>query len=375
MTSGVSTHSSDAGYRVSLGNAVRQLRLCRKMTQEELATAAGMTTSRLGQIERGATRPDVRALAALAQGLEVDVAEVVGLAEKTLQLRNELQDLLEHLSIPRENWGEFLALAPEARDSLIEVLRAQLPARAGILKQVEEIADVIERDGVAAAAETLLGGILLHGLPPFDYMRNSVQMEELAGERIIYADRLPISPATVPIDELFLFRASYGIDPSNPKLLKWWSDARRTAVVATLKEYGSRTIIPIERLERYIRTGERGPKIVLPPDVVLAHLVAVIDLLRKNPNFMIGLSDSRFPVTYRIKGDRHVIVSLSGYVLGPNPQESKMTLRFSRVSVADQFRRHFEAIWQGIPDERKDSVSVANWLERRLTEVGRGERR
>jgi hypothetical protein len=107
---------------------------------------------------------------------------------------------------------------------------------------------------------------------------------------------------------------------------------------------------------------------------VLAHLVAVIELLRKHSNFMIGLAERQLPVTYRIKGDRHVIVSLSGYVLGPNPHESKMTLRFSRVSVAERFRQHFETIWQGIPDRRKDSASVADWLERHLTEVGRGMR-
>ncbi|HVB63190.1 MAG TPA: helix-turn-helix transcriptional regulator [Nitrolancea sp.] len=374
MTAALSTHSLDADYPVSLGSAVRQLRLCRGLTQGKLAAVAGIRTSRLGQIERGARLPDVRVLVALAQGLGIDVAEIDGLTEKTLLLRHELRDLLEHLLIPRENWGEFLALAPEVLGLLVEALRAQLPTRAGILRQVEEIADAIERDGVDATVESLLRGILLNGLPPIDYMRSSVQMEELPGERIIFADRLPISPATVPIDELFLFRASYGIDPSNPKLLKWWSDARRTALVATLKEYGSRTIIPIDRLERYIRTGERGPKIILPPDVVLAHLVAVIDLLRKNPNFMIGLSETRFPVTYRVKGDRNVIVSLSDYELGPNPQVSKMMLRFSRGSVAAQFRRHFEAIWQGIPDGQRDSERVANWLERQLPNVGRGER-
>ena len=373
MTFGVPTQSSDAEFQVSLGKVVRELRDHRKLTQAELARFSGTNISRIGQLERGESRPSDESLEKIARTLDVEVAELLRLAAETYQQRVELKNLLEHLAIPRENWVEFLSLEPSVRKPLIESLRAQLPARAGILRQIGEIADTIERDGVEASAEKLLEAILLNGLAPLDYLRSSVQMEEMPGERIIFADRLPMSPATVPIDELFLFRASYGIDPSNPKVLKWWADARRTAVVATLKEFGSRTIIPIEHVVRYIRTGERGPNIVLPPDVVLAHLVAIIDLLRKNPNFMIGLSDTQFPVAYRIKGDRHVIASVAGYVLGPNPQESKMTLRFSHVAVAEQFRQHFETVWQGIPDQRKDSASVANWLERQLPNVGQGK--
>ncbi|HEX3723796.1 MAG TPA: helix-turn-helix transcriptional regulator [Nitrolancea sp.] len=375
MKSDLPDRPSDADYPISLGKVVRHLRVRHKLTQDQLAESSRMNTSRLRQIERGAISTDDALLTRIASALGIELAEIQHLANKTLQERMELLELLELLAIPRENWDEFLALDLEARSALIDALRLQLPARAGILDVVDEIANAIERDGVEECAGLLLDGILQHGLPPLDYLRSSVQMDEMPGERIIFSDRLPISPAVVPIDELFLFRASYGIDPSNPKLLKWWSDTRRTAVVATVQEYGSRTIVPIDRLARYINVGERGPNIVLSPEVVRAHLVAVINLLRNSPKFMLGLAEGRFPVTYRMKGDRHVIVSLSGYVLGPNPQKTRMTLRFSRESVAKQFRRHFESTWQAIPEPQKDSANVADWLERQLPNVGRGERR
>jgi hypothetical protein len=179
---------------------------------------------------------------------------------------------------------------------------------------------------------------------------------------------MPLSPATVPIDELSLFRASYGVDPSNPQLIKWWSAARRSAIVATLKSHRSRTIVPRDQFERYIRTGQRGPNIVLPLDMVAAHIRAVIGLLRTYPNYMLGLSERHFPITYRAKGDHHVIASLSGYILGPNPKENKMMLHFSRPAVARQFVAHFDAAWEQIPAERRTNEEVARWLEAQLEE-------
>jgi hypothetical protein len=254
---------------------------------------------------------------------------------------------------------------------VVERLRTHLPVRARILKTVEDVADEIEHNGVEESIGTLLDGIMRHGLEPIDYLRTSVRMEELAGERIVFSDRLPLSPATVPIDELSLFRASYGMDPSNPMLLKWWSASRRSAVVATLRLHRSRTIIPRDQFERYIRSGQRGPNIVLPRDVVEAHVRAFINLLRTYPNFMIGLSERHFPVTYRAKGDQMVIASLSGYVLGPNPKETKMMLRFSRMKVARRFQEHFDASWEQIPDKHRENEAVAAWLEQQLVEIGK----
>jgi transcriptional regulator with XRE-family HTH domain len=366
MVSSVTARLSDDEYRVSLGKTVRELRMQRGLSQGALARAARMNSRHLSQIEHGDGRPDEEVLARIASALAIDCDTLGQAAETTHRSRGQLRELLQHLAIPHENWHEFLSLEPRVTAQVVERLQAHLPVRAGMSKTLKEVADEIERNGLEASVGTLLDGIMQHGLEPVDYLRNSVRMEELAGERIVFSDRLPLSPATVPIDELSLFRASYGIDPSNPMLLKWWSESRRSAVVATLRLHRSRTIVPKDQFERYIRTGQRGPNIVLPLDVVATHIRAVISLLRTYPNFMIGLSERHFPITYRAKGEQLVIASLSGYVLGPNPKGNKMMLRFERPAVARRFLAHFDATWEQIPDERRTNENVARWLEEQL---------
>lgn len=372
MVPSVAARLLDDEYRVSLGKTVRELRMQRGLSQAALARSARVHSRQVSQIEHGDRRLDEETLARIAKALGIDSTTLRRAAEETSHSRGQLRELLKHLAIPQENWHEFMALEPRVTAQVVERLQAQLPVRAGILKTVEDVADEIERNGLAASVGTLLDGIMQHGLEPVDFLRSSVRMEELAGERIVFSDRLPLSPATVPIDELALFRASYGIDPSNPMLLKWWSAARRSAVVATLKLHRSRTIIPRDQFERYIRTGQRGPNIVLALDVVAAHIRAVITLLRTYPNFMIGLSERHFPITYRAKGDQLVIASLSGYVLGPNPKETKMMLRFTRAEVARRFQEHFDTYWEQIPNEYRENESVATWLEQQLVEIGEG---
>ncbi|HEX7102718.1 MAG TPA: helix-turn-helix transcriptional regulator [Nitrolancea sp.] len=373
MVSSVTARLSDDEYRISLGKTVRELRMQRGQSQTALARSACMSSRQLSQIEHGDARPNPDVLQQIATALGTDHVTLCHAAEETARRREQLRELLKHLAIPQENWHEFLALEPHVMAQVVERLQAQLPVRASILKTLKDVSDEIERNGLEASVGTLLDGIMHHGLESIDYLRSSVRMEELAGERIVFSDRLPLSPATVPIDELSLFRASYGIDPSNPMLLKWWSATRRSAVVATLQLHRSRTIIPRDQFERYIRAGQRGPNIVLPLEVVEAHVRAVITLLRTYPNFMIGLSERHFPITYRAKGEQLAIASLSGYVLGPNPKETKMMLLFSRAEVVRRFQEHFDATWEQIPNAHRENESVAAWLEQQLVEIGEGE--
>jgi transcriptional regulator with XRE-family HTH domain len=371
MVSSVTARLSDDEYRVSLGKTIRELRMQHGLSQAMLAQHVGMTNRQLSQIEHGAARAQPEMLQQIASALGIEQATLIHAADETKRLREQLREQLQHLSIPQENWHEFLALEPRVTAQIVERLRAQLPARNGLLRTVEDVAAEIERHGLDASIETLLDGIKRHGLEPIDFLRSSVRMEELAGDRIVFADRLPLSPATVPIDELSLFRACYGIDPSNPMLLKWWSAARRSAVIATLQQYRSRTIVPRDQLERYIRSGARGPNIVLPRSDVTAHIRAVIDLLRTYPNYMVGLSEHHFPITYRAKSNQLVIASLPSYVLGSSPKENKMMLRFSRPAVARRFQAHFDAAWEAIPDAQRTNEDVARWFEQRLVESGR----
>jgi transcriptional regulator with XRE-family HTH domain len=58
------------------GKRLRELRLERGLSQEELAFRVGMHRTYLGGIERGERNPSLRNLAAIAKGLGVSLPEL-----------------------------------------------------------------------------------------------------------------------------------------------------------------------------------------------------------------------------------------------------------------------------------------------------------
>jgi transcriptional regulator with XRE-family HTH domain len=66
----------------ALGEAVRQLRAEAKMSQEELAEAAGTDLTQVGGIERGVRNPSYTTLLRLADALGTEVGELTSLADR-----------------------------------------------------------------------------------------------------------------------------------------------------------------------------------------------------------------------------------------------------------------------------------------------------
>lgn len=64
----------------ALGDAVRQLREKRGITQERLAQDAGLTTGTVSLVERGRSNPSWGTVKAIAGGLGASVAELAKLA-------------------------------------------------------------------------------------------------------------------------------------------------------------------------------------------------------------------------------------------------------------------------------------------------------
>ena len=65
----------------ALGARVRQLREGKGWTQESLADRAGLDRSYIAGIEAGLRNPSIKALARIAKGLGVAVADVVANAD------------------------------------------------------------------------------------------------------------------------------------------------------------------------------------------------------------------------------------------------------------------------------------------------------
>jgi transcriptional regulator with XRE-family HTH domain len=59
------------------GSTVRRLRLDRGWTQERLAEASGLTTTYVGQVERGVRVPSLTVVLKLARGLAVSPGELL----------------------------------------------------------------------------------------------------------------------------------------------------------------------------------------------------------------------------------------------------------------------------------------------------------
>jgi transcriptional regulator with XRE-family HTH domain len=66
----------------ALGEAIRQLRAKRGISQEDLAHEAGVTTGTLSTIERGLSNPAWGTVKGIAQALDVSIAELAKLAER-----------------------------------------------------------------------------------------------------------------------------------------------------------------------------------------------------------------------------------------------------------------------------------------------------
>ena len=66
----------------ALGEAVRRLRLEAKMSQEELAEAAGTDLTQVGGVERGVRNPSYTTLLRLATALGTSVGKLTTLADQ-----------------------------------------------------------------------------------------------------------------------------------------------------------------------------------------------------------------------------------------------------------------------------------------------------
>jgi transcriptional regulator with XRE-family HTH domain len=73
-----------SAQHLALGNALRELRTARELSQEELAYRAGLHRNYVGACERGEINLSFRVLLQLADGLDVSLSEIVQHYEKHL---------------------------------------------------------------------------------------------------------------------------------------------------------------------------------------------------------------------------------------------------------------------------------------------------
>ena len=65
------------------GERIRELRLARGLSQEELAFKSGMHRTYLGSIERGERNPSLKNIAAIAEALGVSLSQLFSFENRT----------------------------------------------------------------------------------------------------------------------------------------------------------------------------------------------------------------------------------------------------------------------------------------------------
>lgn len=71
-----------ATIKVEFGNQVRELRLARGLSQEELAFRAGVHRTYLGGIERGERNPSLKNISAIAEALGITLADLFAFGDQ-----------------------------------------------------------------------------------------------------------------------------------------------------------------------------------------------------------------------------------------------------------------------------------------------------
>ena len=353
--------------RQQIGPALKELRRQRRWSLQTLADRSGISASHLSRLERGTCVPSFLLLARVALVLGVAPNYFDGFDRASREYDRDLREYLAAVGIPEATWDEFTGLGLEARGALRDVLRRLTEPRALAVAHQVALERAILEHGVAAMIPEILAGIEQHGLAPLDFGRSRTQIEEYPGDRQVIGNRLATVPGSTRFDELQIFRVLFGLEIPSPDLIKVWNSTISSSLAQTLALYESRTILPIDAMERYIAEGYWGLRLPFGPEVVREHVEATVELLCRNDRYQIGLVPTSPPIGFILKGEGGGLVfSLTD--ANPAFVETRgVALRFYGSAVTNRFREYFEEIWGAIPAQLREPAAVANWFEARLS--------
>ncbi len=353
--------------RQHIGPAVKELREREGWSLRDLGARCGVSSAYLSRIERGSSIPSFSILASIAASFRVSPEYFIEFERSAKELESELAHTLEQLGVPRSTWHEFAELSMEAQGAIVESFKRMTMPVSEADKDLHAVEVKVLADGVAEALDELKNLAREYGLDPVDFARHRTQLEEASTDRFAMINRLCTLPASWLFDQLEVFQGTFGVQPDDPLLLKWWVRAQRSALLKVLDGGTSRCIYPKEAISNYIRTGYWGEHIQFEPEIVQEHVAETVKLLRTRPGYQIGLMDSSVPV--RLIGKEEVgvlFVTPEDPETGHDGSESGMALRFSTPEATSEFRRYFDQLWDSIPQSQRSNETVADWLESEL---------
>jgi transcriptional regulator with XRE-family HTH domain len=353
--------------RQHIGPAVKELREREGWSLRDLGARCGVSSAYLSRIERGSSIPSFSILASISAAFRVSPEYFIEFERSAKELESELARTLEELGVPRSTWHEFADLSLEAQESIVESFRRMTTPLSTEDRNHHAAEAKIIADGVEGSVDTLIDLARSEGLDPVDFARHRTQLEESSSDRFAIINRLCTLPAAWLFDQLVVFRGTFGVEPTNPLLLKWWVRAQRSALLKVLDGGTSRSIYPKAPISNYIRTGFWSEHVQFDADVVREHIAETVKLLRSKPGYQIGLLEDDVQARMLGKVESGVLFVTPGDPdLGESGEAEGMALRFSSPEVTDTFKRYFDEVWEQIPAENRDNERVAEWLESEL---------
>lgn len=368
MNDGTANELRKDDLRQRIGPAVKELREREGWSLRDLGAKCGVSSAYLSRIERGSSVPSFSILASIASAFDVPPDYFIEFERSARELESALATVLEELEIPRSTWHEFADLSMEAQGALVgAVNRLTTPVvESDVHHQAAETAIVTE--GVEQALDRILEIAETSGLSPIDFARHRTQIEEVKNERFAMLDRLCTLSAPWLFDQPDVFQGTFGVNPENPLLLKWWVRAQRSAMLKTLDGSTSRSIYPRESISSYIRTGHWGERVRFNPEQVRQHVEETIKLLRNCPTYHVGLLERPLPLRMIGKCGTGVLVMTHDDGVDRPQGERGMAMRFSSEIAVTRFQEYFDEIWDSIPEENRDREKVADWMEAELAQ-------
>lgn len=103
-----------SGLTVEIGHRIRNFRLQRRLSQEELAERCGLHPTYIGQVERGEKNATIESISKIAAGLDVSLSTL-------------FENIGEHGGIennyPAQAYGLVQSVPPSVQKKLVEILR------------------------------------------------------------------------------------------------------------------------------------------------------------------------------------------------------------------------------------------------------------
>ena len=100
---------------IDFGKQLRNLRHSKKMSQEELAFKAGISTAHLGQIERAEKNPTLETVAKLSDALGVSLAEMFSFERSNIHLE-------ENSTVEKIN-AQLKSMTSEEQNDILRIIR------------------------------------------------------------------------------------------------------------------------------------------------------------------------------------------------------------------------------------------------------------